>query len=138
MNLVVLSKIHQIMCFLQTGQFFTRVLALFVIAFCAGCGDSVVGVYQYKWQGRVENSKTFDLRSNGTCLYTSHVDDGLDWQINGEGPTIMRYNNQSVKEAWESDGNGVKIKNPDGSYFRFTREGKDLIAPQGYRYIKIR
>src|SRR5206468_8283243 len=37
-------------------------------------GHSVVGVYQAKWPGyQQENTKTFDLRADGTCLYSPHT-----------------------------------------------------------------
>jgi cephalosporin-C deacetylase-like acetyl esterase len=111
---------------------FKRALALLLIVVCAGCGKPVVGVYQIKWQGNQgENTKTFDFRSDGTCVYTPNT--------RSEGQGFIAVDTQAQHGTWMvEDGNVVSILDGN-SRLLFKQEGNDLIAASGgARFIRIR
>ena len=111
-------------------------LVLSLTVFCAGCGKSVVGVYQLKWQGdweghKDENSRTYDFRADGTCLYTPYV--------TSHGNGTIYIDNEPVQGTWAVEDGKVAMKCNGTVFATFTREGSDLIgSPSSTRFIKIR
>lgn len=111
-------------------------LAIIMALFLCGCGNSVTGVYQLKWQGyQGENSKTFDFRSDGTCVYTPYL---TSYGGESDEHTYTDVDSRSVQGTWAREGGNVVMKRDGVVFATFKREGNDLLSVHdGSRYVKI-
>jgi hypothetical protein len=128
---------------------FMLVLCLFFIGLFAACAKPekpITGVYQDDLVGDSGDGKVYDLRSDGSCVYTPYFVRG----------GIKEYGPPRPWLVWVAEGNSVTVKMPvpfsavygcdipgfvnykDQGIQSFHRDGSALIGDDnGVRYSKI-